>query len=75
MFIPINKLLFSVIFNLTLFLFLIIGIQNSSNKTKLNFMGYQSVNLPISFIIGASFITGSVFGNLIPINLGKKKNF
>lgn len=73
MLLPVNKLLFSVLFNITLFLFLIIGIQNSSNKTKLNFMGYQSVNLPISFIIGTSFITGSIFGNFIPINFGKKK--
>lgn len=68
-----NKLIFSAIFNLTLFLFLIIGIQNSYNKTKLNFMGYKSVNLPISFIIGVSFITGSVFGNIFSIDFGKSK--
>ena len=42
----------SIIFNLSLFIILIIGIQNSDNKSKINFLIDETVNLPISFIIG-----------------------
>jgi len=51
-----------------LFLFLIIGIQNSSNKSKVNFLINETVNLPVSFIIGVSFISGSILGNIFCIN-------
>ncbi len=62
---PIKKLLFTLIFNLTLFLVLIMAIQNSSRKGKINFILNESVNLPVSFIIGISFISGSVTGSLL----------
>ena len=42
-----------------------IGIQNSSNKRKVNFIISETVNLPISFIIGISFISGSITGKLL----------
>ena len=61
---PIKKLLFTLIFNLTLFLVLIMAIQNSSRKGKINFILNESVNLPVSFIIGISFLSGSVTGSL-----------
>ena len=57
----------SIIFNSSLFILLIIGIQNSDNKSKINFVIDESVNLPISFIIGSSFIAGSVSGSLISL--------
>tara|TARA_Y100001978_G_scaffold190688_1_gene194120 strand:- start:1229 stop:1384 length:156 start_codon:yes stop_codon:yes gene_type:complete len=44
---------------------LIIGIQNSSIKKKVNLLFNETVQLPISFISGTSFITGSLFGSLI----------
>ena len=57
-----------------LFLFLIIGIQNSSNKSKVNFLINETIYLPVSFIIGVSFISGSILGNTLSINnLFKKK--
>ena len=62
---PIKKLLFTLIFNLTLFLVLIMAIQNSSRKGKINFILNESVNLPVSFIIGISFLSGSVTGSLL----------
>ena len=62
---PIKKLLFTLIFNLTLFLILIMAIQNSSRKGKINFILNESVNLPVSFIIGISFLSGSVTGSLL----------
>ena len=64
----INKIFFPITFNTVLFLFLIIGIQNSSNKSKVNFLINETVSLPVSFIIGLSFISGSVIGNALHIN-------
>ena len=68
-----KKIFFGLTFNLTLFLLLMIGIQNSLNKEKVNLIVGETVNLPISFIIGISFISGSIAGNLITINLAKRK--
>ena len=69
----IGKFINNLIFNMTLFLFLIISIQNSSNKTKVDLIFEETVELPISFIIGMSFITGSISGNLIQVNFLQKK--
>ena len=49
-----------------------IGIQNSSNKRKFNFLINETVNLPISFIIGSSFIGGSIVGSIFNLNLTNK---
>ena len=59
-----KKLLFTLIFNGTLFLILIMAIQNSSHKKKINLVINETVNLPISFIIGISFLSGSITGSL-----------
>ena len=60
-----KKFVLSIVFNSSLFILLIIGIQNSENKSKMNFIIDETVNLPISFIIGSSFIAGSITGSLI----------
>ena len=65
----IKKLLFTTIFNSCLFVLLFIGIQNSSKKGKVDFLIDESIELPISFIVGSSFILGSLLGNLIDINI------
>ena len=65
----IKKLLFTAIFNSCLFLILFIGIQNSSNKSKVNFLIEETIKLPIGFVVGSSFIIGSVIGSLLTINL------
>ena len=67
-----KKIILAATFNSCLFLLLIIGIQNSSNKSKVNFFFNETVKLPISFIIGSSFISGSIIGSLFNINLTKK---
>ena len=67
MFYSIKKSIFVLIFNSSLLLMLIIGIQNSSNKSKVNFIANETIQLPTSFIIGISFISGSILGNLINI--------
>ena len=69
-----NKLSLNIAFNSCLFLILIIGIQNSSNKSKVNLMGKETIPLPISFIIGTSFISGSIFGSLLPLNTHPRNN-
>ena len=66
-----KKIIFAFTFNSCLFLLLIIGIQNSSNKSKVNFLINETVNLPISFVIGSSFIGGSIIGSFFNINLTK----
>ena len=68
-----KKLIFSTLFNFSLFLLLIIGIQNSNQKSKVNLLINETIKLPISFIIGVSFITGSVFGSLMPLNFNHRK--
>ena len=73
MLVLIKKLLFTLILNSALFLLLIIGIQNSSDRSKVKFIIGETVSLPISFIIGISFISGSVSSNLLTINLINNK--
>ena len=67
----IKKLFFTVIFNSCLFLILFIGIQNSSKKSKINLLIQETIELPISFVVGSSFILGSVLGSFIDF---KKNN-
>ena len=66
---PFKKLFFTATFNSCLFLFLIVAIQNSSYKAKVNLLINETIELPISFIIGLSFISGSLFSNLLPKDL------
>ena len=73
MFIPFRKILFTITFNFSLFLLLIIGIQNSSNKIKVNLIISETIKLPVSFIIGLSFISGSITGSFLPVNFRNKK--
>ena len=65
----IKKLLHSAIFNSCLFVLLFIGIQNSSNKTKVDFLINETIELPISFLVGTSFIVGSIFGSFIDLKI------
>jgi len=67
-----KKLLNSAIFNSCLFVLLFIGIQNSSNKSKVNFLINETIELPISFLVGSSFILGSILGSFIDINLNNE---
>ena len=73
MFRPLKKIFFAISFNISLFLILMIGIQNSSNTRKVNLILSETVSLPISFIIGVSFISGSLTGSLITTNFINQK--
>ena len=61
----IKKLFLTLIFNSCLLLALLIGIQNSSNKRKVDFLIEETIELPISFIVGSSFILGSFLGSFL----------
>jgi len=69
-----KKVIFSILFNTSLFAVLLIGIQNSSSKSKVNLLSNETVKLPLSFIVGTSFISGSILGSLLP-TINFKKNF
>ena len=70
----VRKILFSFLFNSSLFFVLIIGIQNSSNKSKVNLLVNETINLPIGFIVGTSFISGSIIGTLLGNMRSSKKD-
>ena len=69
----IKKFLFILTFNFSLFLLLMLGIQNSSKKETVNLLINKTVNLPISFIVGMSFISGSLTGSLLKLNFAPEK--
>ena len=68
----IKKLFLALIFNSCLFIVLFIGIQNSSNKNKVDLLIDETIELPISFIVGSSFILGSIFGSFLLFDVDNK---
>jgi len=68
----IKKLLLAVIFNSCLFLILFIGIQNSSNKSKVDLLVDETIELPISFIVGSNFILGSILGSFLVLDMNNE---
>ena len=70
-----RRLLIIISVNSLLFIFLIVGIQNSSNKKSVNLLVNKTIELPIGFIAGTSFVAGSLLGGLIAsINIINKDN-
>ena len=67
-----KKLFFTVIFNSCLFVILFVAIQNSSNKRKVDLIIDETIELPISFLVGSSFIVGSILGSFIDINMNNE---
>ena len=68
----IKKLFLAVIFNSCLFVVLFIGIQNSSNKSKVDLLIDKTIELPISFIVGSSFILGSISGSFLVLGMNNE---
>ena len=68
----IKKLFLAAIFNSCLFLILLVGIQNSSNKNKVDLLIDETIELPISFIVGSSFILGSILGGFLVLDKNKE---
>ena len=59
-----KKISLIVLFNSLIFIMMLISIQNSNYKSKLNLIFFETINLPLSFIIGSSFILGSLTGTI-----------
>ena len=57
--------IYSLLVNIFLLLFLLFAIQNSQKKNVIKIFNIETIELPISFILGTSFVTGSLSGNLI----------
>ena len=68
-----KKTFFLITFNFCLFIILITGIQNSNKRIKVDLLIDKTISLPVGFVTGSSFITGSLFGNLLALNFYKKK--
>ena len=68
----IKKFSLALIFNSCLFVVLFIGIQNSSNKSKVDLLIDETIELPISFIVGSSFILGSIFGSFLVLDMNNE---
>ena len=67
-----KKLFLTISSNIIFLLLLIIVIQNSSQKSKVNLIFNETIELPVSFIISSSFISGSLIGSLIQLSSYKK---
>ena len=68
----IKKFAFALIFNSCLFVILFIGIQNSSTKNKVDLLIDETIELPISFIVGSSFVLGSIFGSFLVLDINNE---
>ena len=69
----VKKLFFASIFNSCLLLLLFVGIQNSSNKSKVDLLINETIELPISFLVGSSFIFGSILGSFVVFSIDNEK--
>ena len=72
MFFLLKKLFLTITLNISFFLILMIAIQNSSQKRKVNLLITETIKLPISFIIGVGFISGSITASALAINSEEK---
>ena len=68
MFFLLKKLFLTITLNISFFLILMIAIQNSSQKRNVNLLITETIKLPISFIVGVSFISGSISASLLGLN-------
>lgn len=68
-----KKLILSILINGFLVVALILTIQNSNNKTKVNLLFFKTILLPVSFITGISFLSGSFLGSILPIYIPTNK--
>ena len=55
----------SLLVNSFLLFFLLFAIQNSQDKKALKLFNKESIELPISFILGSSFLAGSLTSDFI----------
>ena len=62
-------LIISFFINFLILSLIYLGIQNSNTKKPVHFLSFKSVELPVGFLLGLSFIVGSTTGStLIVLN-------
>jgi len=57
--------IYSFLVNIFLLFFLLFAIQNSQEKKVAKIFNKETIELPISFVLGTSFIAGSLTGSFI----------
>ena len=57
--------IYSFLINIFLLFFLLFAIQNSQEKKVTKIFNRETIELPISFILGTSFVAGSLSGGFI----------
>ena len=65
MYLTIRKLFFIFALNFSMFLLIMIATQNSLEKRKVNFMLGETISLPVGFIMGVSFLSGSITSGIL----------
>tara|TARA_S200000501_G_scaffold159328_1_gene150307 strand:+ start:2756 stop:2914 length:159 start_codon:yes stop_codon:yes gene_type:complete len=50
-----------------------IGIQNSKDTKRVNLIIDETIYLPVGFIVGISFVCGSLTGSLLKISSNDKR--
>ncbi len=60
----VSVLFLNLLVNFVMFSLLFLGVQNANKKNAINFLSYQSVEMPLGFILGVSFILGTTTGSL-----------
>ena len=60
----VSFLFLNLLVNFVMFSLLFLGVQNANKKNAINFFSYQSVEMPVGFILGVSFILGTTTGGL-----------
>tara|TARA_B100000886_G_scaffold133486_1_gene90061 strand:- start:2606 stop:2833 length:228 start_codon:yes stop_codon:yes gene_type:complete len=70
----IKIILSNVIINSILIIFTFIAIQNSKDFKKVNLIFFETISLPISFILSSSFVAGSFTSSLLLLNFVNKQN-
>ena len=60
-----KRLLITITINSLFFVLLVMGIQNSFNKKTVNLLINKTIELPVGFIAGSSFLAGSLLGGII----------
>ena len=57
--------IYSLLINIFLIFFIIFAIQNSQEKKVTKIFNKETIELPISFILGTSFVAGSITSSFI----------
>tara|TARA_B100000900_G_scaffold410577_1_gene428613 strand:- start:109 stop:327 length:219 start_codon:yes stop_codon:yes gene_type:complete len=57
--------LITITINFLFFVLLVIGIQNSFYKKTVNLLINKTIELPVGFIAGSSFLAGSLLGGIL----------